>query len=58
MIYPLAGLLIGAVLGAFRARSQGGKLLDMLQWGAVLAMIFGLIGLFILIFIERAYVQG
>lgn len=55
MIYPLAGLLIGAVTGALCAKMRGGKALDMLQWGAVFAMIFALIGLFALIFIERSY---
>ncbi|WP_438956082.1 hypothetical protein [Cognatiyoonia sp.] len=55
MIYPLAGLLIGAIVGAVRAKMRGGKLLDMLQWGAVFAMIFALLGLFLLIFIERSY---
>ncbi|SHG65915.1 hypothetical protein SAMN05444003_0363 [Cognatiyoonia sediminum] len=54
MIYPLAGLLIGAIVGAVRAKMRGGKVLDMLQWGAVFAMIFGLIGLFALVFIERS----
>ena len=54
MIYPLAGLLIGSIVGAVRAKMCGGKVLDMLQWGAVFAMIFGLIGLFTLVFIERS----
>ena len=54
MIYPLAGLVIGAIVGAVRAKLRGGKTLDMLQWSAVFAMIFGLIGLFALIFIERS----
>lgn len=56
MIYPLGGILIGAVLGAFRARRQGGTGLDMAQWAAVYGILFGLIGLFVLIFIERSYV--
>ena len=56
MIFPLSGLLIGAILGAWRAKARGGKGKDMAQWAAVFAIIFGLIGLFILIFIERAYV--
>ncbi len=56
MIFPFGGLFLGAIFGAFRARSRGGKVLDMLQWGAVFALIFGLIGLFALIMIERAYV--
>ncbi|WP_296425061.1 hypothetical protein [Yoonia sp.] len=55
MIYPLTGILIGAIFGAFRAKMRGGKFADMLQWGAAFAVIFGLIGLFVLIFIERSY---
>ena len=56
MISPLAGLLFGAMFGAFRARARGGKTLDMLQWAAVMAIMFGIIGLFVLIFIERSYI--
>ena len=56
MIYPLAGILIGAITGALRAKMRGGKMLDILQWAAVFGIIFGLIGLFLLIFIERSYV--
>ena len=47
MIYPLAGLLFGALFGALRAKRRGGAIFDLLQWGAVFAMLFGLIGLFI-----------
>ena len=53
MIYPLAGLLIGAVLGMLLARRRKGNRLDMAQWGAVYSLIFGLIGLFVLVFVER-----
>ncbi|MBM1219136.1 hypothetical protein JQU17_02920 [Ponticoccus sp. SC2-23] len=56
MIYPLGGLLIGAILGAIRAKMNGGKGLDIAQWSAVFAIIFGLVGLFVLIFIERSMV--
>jgi hypothetical protein len=55
MIYPLAGLLIGAVLGALVASRKGGKLFDLLQWGAVFAILGGLVGLFVLIAIDRLY---
>lgn len=55
MIYPLAGLLIGALLGAFGARRQEGKRLDLLQWAAAGAIMGGLVGLFVLILIERSY---
>jgi hypothetical protein len=54
MIYPLGGLFFGAVLGAYRAKSQGGKPADMAQWAAVFAMIFGIIGLFIAVIMTRA----
>ncbi len=54
MIYPLSGLLIGAAIGAWRARANGGKGLDMLQWGAGFGIALGLVGLFVLIFVERS----
>lgn len=56
MIFPLGGIVLGALIGAIRARMRGGKGLDMLQWGAAFAVIFGLIGLFILVFIQRSVV--
>ncbi len=56
MIYPLSGLVLGALLGAVRARLRKGDLLDMAQWGAVFAILGALIGLAVLIGIERSYV--
>lgn len=53
MIFPLSGLLIGAVFGALRARAKGGAGKDMLQWGAVFAIIFALLGLFLAIVLQR-----
>ncbi len=58
MIYPLSGILIGALVGAFSAKRRGGKTLDLLQWAGVLAIIGAIIGLFALVFIERAALQG
>ncbi len=55
MIFPLSGLLFGAIFGALRAKSKGGKGKDMAQWGAVFAIIFGLIGVFVLIFVQRSF---
>lgn len=49
----LAGILVGAVLGALRARARQGNRLDMLQYGTAYAIIFALIGMFITIFLER-----
>ena len=54
MIVPLGGLLLGALLGALRARSAGGTRLDLLQWAAVGGILGALIGLFVLIAITRA----
>lgn len=54
MIFPLSGIVIGALVGGLGARSRGGKTLDLLQWAAVLGIIGGMIGLFTLVFIERA----
>lgn len=56
MIYPLAGLLFGAAFGAFRAKARGGKTLDLLQWASAFAIIFGIIGMFVLIYIERSHI--
>lgn len=54
MIYPLGGLVIGAILGALAARRRGGRPADMAQWGAVLAIVLGLLGLFIAIALDRS----
>ena len=56
MILPLGGIVLGAIIGAIRARMRGGTVLDMLQWGAAFAVILGLVGLFALVFIQRAAV--
>ena len=58
MIYPLSGIVIGALLGALGAKRRGGKVLDLLQWAVVLGIIGALIGLFLLVFIERAAMAG
>jgi hypothetical protein len=58
MIFPLGGLLIGALLGAVMARMRGGKLLDLAQWAAALAIFGGIIGLVILIVIDRMMACG
>lgn len=54
MILPLAGLVLGAAFGAWRARARGGNRLDVLQWAAVAGMIGGVIGLFALVLISRS----
>lgn len=58
MIFPLSGILFGAILGSLRAKRRGGNVKDIAQWGIVFAILFGLIGLFILVFIERRLAAG
>lgn len=54
MIFPLLGMLIGAIFGVIMAKRRGGVTLDLVQWGVVNAIIFGVIGMLILVIIERA----
>ena len=49
----IAGALIGAGLGAYRARARGGKTADMVQYGAAHAIAFALLGLFATIALDR-----
>ncbi len=55
MIYPLSGLVLGALIGAWRARARGGRGADIAQWAAAHALFLALVGLFVLVFIERSY---
>ena len=54
MIYPVGGFILGALLGAVRARMRGGQSLDLLQWGAAFGLMFGIIGLFVMVFLLRS----
>lgn len=53
MIFYLGGLVLGAALGVLGASRRGGTRLDLLQWGAVGAILGLLIGVFVLIAIQR-----
>ncbi|MEL6204434.1 MAG: hypothetical protein AAFR47_03865 [Pseudomonadota bacterium] len=48
----IAAAVIGAGLGAWRARARGGKAADMVQYGAAHAIAFALFGLFATLAIE------
>lgn len=50
----LAAALIGAALGAWRARRLGGSGLDMAQYAAAHAIAFALAGLILTLVIDRA----
>jgi len=51
----IAAALIGAALGASRARARGGNRLDMAQYGAAHAIAFALLGLFATIVIDSYF---
>ncbi|GFE63597.1 hypothetical protein [Litoreibacter roseus] len=50
---PVIGLVLGAATGAIIAKRKGGRGLDMAQYAAAYAIFFGLIGLFVAIFLAR-----
>lgn len=52
-MFVIAGLIIGAIIGARIALKRGGRKLDALQYGAAFAIAFGLLGLFVTIFADR-----
>ncbi|MGR3551433.1 hypothetical protein [Pseudooceanicola sp.] len=52
----LAGALIGALFGGYRAKARHGRTADILQYAVVHAMLFALIGLFLTLFIHRALI--
>jgi hypothetical protein len=49
----LAGLVLGGTWGALSARKRGGNRFDMAQYAAAYGIIFGLVGLFATIGLER-----
>lgn len=57
-MFPLIGLLLGAVFGWRRARRRGGDRLDKLQYAAGHAIAFAIAGLFIGILAARLGLVG
>ena len=55
---PLFGMVFGALLGAVVAKRKGGNGLDMAQYAGGFAIIFGLIGLFVAIYLARAAIAA
>lgn len=49
----IAGLVIGAAIGARTALKRGGRKLDALQYGAAYGILFALVGLVITIVVGR-----
>lgn len=48
----IACLIIGAAFGAFIAQRRGGNRLDKLHYGAIFAILFGIVGMFLTIALE------
>lgn len=46
-------ILLGAAIGWYRATKRGGNRLDRLQYAAVHAIIFAILGLFLSIIVHR-----
>lgn len=49
----IAGLVLGAAGGTLLAQRRGGKALDLLHYGAVYGIAFGVLGLLATVFIDR-----
>ena len=49
----IAGLLFGALFGAYRARRRQGTGFDIAQYAAAHAILFALLGLFVTILIDK-----
>jgi hypothetical protein len=52
-MFVIGGFLLGAIGGGLRAKARDGKAADIAQFAVVHAIIFGLIGLFITLFLDR-----
>lgn len=53
-VLVLLALVLGAALGALRAKRRGGKGLDMAQYAAAHAIPLMLLALFVTIYLDRA----
>ncbi len=51
----IAGILVGAFWGVVTARRRDGSRLDQAQYGAVFAIIGGILGMFGTVAIERMF---
>ena len=52
-MFVIGGLVLGAIGGGLRAKLRGGKAADIAQYATVHAIIFGLIGLFLTLYLDR-----
>jgi len=45
--------IVGALIGGYTAKKRGGNRLDIAQYAAGYAMAFGVIGMFVVVFLMR-----
>jgi len=45
--------IVGALIGGYTAKKRGGNRLDIAQYAAGYAMAFGVIGMFVVVFLLR-----
>ena len=50
---PLAGLVLGILLGIRAAKKRSGNRLDLVQYGAAYGMAFALLGVILALVVER-----
>ena len=52
-MFVIGGLVLGAIIGGLTARRRGGKPADIAQYSAGFGIAFGLLGLFLTLFLDR-----
>jgi hypothetical protein len=52
-MFVIGGLVLGALGGGWTARRRGGKPADIAQYAAVYGILFGIIGLFATLILDR-----
>ena len=53
-VLVLVALVLGAAVGAWRAKARGGKVLDMLQYAAAHAIPLMILAMFLTIYLDRS----
>jgi hypothetical protein len=54
-MFVIGGLVLGALGGGWTARRKGGKPADIAQYAAVYGILFGLLGLFLTLILDRLF---
>ncbi len=52
-MFVIISVILGVLYGAFIAKKKGGTRLDMAQYAGTYAILFGIIGLFLMVAITR-----